>query len=159
MIGKLSSQQGEDGKRGEEGDPSQQVTENPAGNHQQEKAFDQPQKPPQQFVEQVKPRQFGHQIQSVAENEPEDQNAEETGQKQQRPGQKPSCRSSQLGTSRLLPVLCCLGQLILEGLGEAMKQIYICEDTITGIYSALHDAWKECRDTQAAEEGQQNGQQ
>ena len=75
--------------------PPQQVTENPAGNHQQEQAFDQPQKPPQQFVEQVKPRQLGHQIQSVAENEPEDQNAEETGQKQQRPGQKPSCRGSQ----------------------------------------------------------------
>ena len=37
-------------------------------------------------------------------------------------------------------------------LGEAMKQIYICEDTITGIYSALHDAWKECRDTQAGED-------
>ena len=37
-------------------------------------------------------------------------------------------------------------------LGEAMKQIYICEDTITGIYSALHDAWKECRDTQAGVE-------
>ena len=36
--------------------------------------------------------------------------------------------------------------------GEAMKQIYICEDTITGIYSALHDAWKECRDTQAGVE-------
>ena len=33
-----------------------------------------------------------------------------------------------------------------------MKQIYICEDTITGIYSALHDAWKECRDTQAGVE-------
>ena len=84
MIGKLSSQQGEDGKGGEEGEqaalrcngrrnPPQQVTENPAGNHQQEQAFDQPQKPPQQFVEQVKPRQLGHQIQSVAENEPEDQ--------------------------------------------------------------------------------------
>ena len=23
-----------------------------------------------------------------------------------------------------------------------MKQIYICNDTITGIYSALYDAWK-----------------
>mgnify|MGYP000441199185 CR=1 FL=1 len=33
-----------------------------------------------------------------------------------------------------------------------MKQIYICEDTITGIYSALYDAWKECRDTQAGVE-------
>lgn len=30
-----------------------------------------------------------------------------------------------------------------------MKQIYICEDTITGLYSALHDAWKECRNAEA----------
>lgn len=30
-----------------------------------------------------------------------------------------------------------------------MKQIYICNDTITGIYSALYDAWKECRDKEA----------
>lgn len=30
-----------------------------------------------------------------------------------------------------------------------MRQIYICTDTITGLYSALHDAWKECRDTDA----------
>ncbi len=30
-----------------------------------------------------------------------------------------------------------------------MKQIYICTDTITGLYSALHDAWKECRDAEA----------
>lgn len=31
-----------------------------------------------------------------------------------------------------------------------MKQVYICTDTITGLYSALHDAWKECRDRDAA---------
>ena len=30
-----------------------------------------------------------------------------------------------------------------------MKQIYICNDTITGIYSALYDAWKESRDKEA----------
>jgi probable DNA metabolism protein len=30
-----------------------------------------------------------------------------------------------------------------------VKQIYICEDTITGLYSALHDAWKECRNAEA----------
>lgn len=30
-----------------------------------------------------------------------------------------------------------------------MKQIYICNDTITGIYSALYDAWKESRDREA----------
>lgn len=30
-----------------------------------------------------------------------------------------------------------------------MRQIYICTDTITGLYSALHDAWKECRDGDA----------
>ena len=30
-----------------------------------------------------------------------------------------------------------------------MKQIYICSDTITGIYSALYDAWKENRDKEA----------
>ncbi|PWJ50887.1 probable DNA metabolism protein [Faecalicatena contorta] len=27
-----------------------------------------------------------------------------------------------------------------------MKQVYICHDTITGIFSAIHDAWKENRD-------------
>ena len=37
-------------------------------------------------------------------------------------------------------------------LGEAMQQDSTWEDTITGIYSALHDAWKECRDTQAGVE-------
>lgn len=30
-----------------------------------------------------------------------------------------------------------------------MKQIYICNDTITGLYSALHDAWLENRDSDA----------
>ena len=30
-----------------------------------------------------------------------------------------------------------------------MTQIYICKDTITGIYSALYDAWKESRDREA----------
>ena len=30
-----------------------------------------------------------------------------------------------------------------------MKQVYICTDTITGLYSAIHDAWKECRDKDA----------
>ncbi len=30
-----------------------------------------------------------------------------------------------------------------------MRQVYICTDTITGLYSALHDAWKECRDGDA----------
>lgn len=30
-----------------------------------------------------------------------------------------------------------------------MKQIYICSDTIIGIYSALYDAWKESRDKDA----------
>lgn len=30
-----------------------------------------------------------------------------------------------------------------------MRQIYICTDTITGLYSALHDAWKECRNGDA----------
>lgn len=30
-----------------------------------------------------------------------------------------------------------------------MKQVYICSDTITGIYSALYDAWKESRDKEA----------
>ena len=30
-----------------------------------------------------------------------------------------------------------------------MRQIYICTDTITGLYSALHDAWKTCRDGDA----------
>ena len=30
-----------------------------------------------------------------------------------------------------------------------MKQIYICSDTITGIYSALYDAWKASRDKEA----------
>ena len=30
-----------------------------------------------------------------------------------------------------------------------MRQIYICTDTITGLYSALHDAWKDCRDREA----------
>ena len=26
-----------------------------------------------------------------------------------------------------------------------MKKLYICEDTITGMYSAIYDAWKENR--------------
>lgn len=30
-----------------------------------------------------------------------------------------------------------------------MRQIYICSDTITGLYSAIHDAWKECRNAEA----------
>ena len=30
-----------------------------------------------------------------------------------------------------------------------MRQIYVCTDTITGLYSALHDAWKDCRDREA----------
>lgn len=30
-----------------------------------------------------------------------------------------------------------------------MKQIYICRDTITSIFSAIHDAWKEKRDSKA----------
>lgn len=30
-----------------------------------------------------------------------------------------------------------------------MKQIYICHDTITGLYSALYDAWKENREAEA----------
>lgn len=30
-----------------------------------------------------------------------------------------------------------------------MKRIYICHDTITGLYSALYDAWKESRDKDA----------
>ena len=30
-----------------------------------------------------------------------------------------------------------------------MRQIYICTDTITGLYSALHDAWLENRDGDA----------
>ena len=30
-----------------------------------------------------------------------------------------------------------------------MKQIYICSDTITGLCSALHDAWLENRDGDA----------
>lgn len=30
-----------------------------------------------------------------------------------------------------------------------MKQIYLCSDTVTGLYSALHDAWKENRDSDA----------
>ncbi len=30
-----------------------------------------------------------------------------------------------------------------------MRQIYICSDTITGLYSALHDAWKENRNGDA----------
>lgn len=30
-----------------------------------------------------------------------------------------------------------------------MKQIYICQDTVNGLYSAIHDAWKESRDTDA----------
>lgn len=33
-----------------------------------------------------------------------------------------------------------------------MKQIYVCTDTITGLYSALHDAWKENRDGDAGVE-------
>ena len=27
-----------------------------------------------------------------------------------------------------------------------MKTMYICHDTITGLYSALYDAWKESRE-------------
>ena len=30
-----------------------------------------------------------------------------------------------------------------------MKQIYLCTDTMTGLFSALHDAWKENRDSDA----------
>lgn len=30
-----------------------------------------------------------------------------------------------------------------------MKQVYICHDTVTGIYSALYDAWKESRNREA----------
>ena len=30
-----------------------------------------------------------------------------------------------------------------------MRQVYVCRDTITGLYSALHDAWKENRDSEA----------
>ena len=30
-----------------------------------------------------------------------------------------------------------------------MKQVYICHDTVTGIYSALYDAWKENRNREA----------
>lgn len=30
-----------------------------------------------------------------------------------------------------------------------MKQVYICHDTVTGICSALYDAWKEARDQEA----------
>ena len=30
-----------------------------------------------------------------------------------------------------------------------MKKMYICQDTITGLYSALYDAWKESRDGDA----------
>ena len=30
-----------------------------------------------------------------------------------------------------------------------MKKMYICHDTITGLYSALYDAWKESRDGDA----------
>ena len=30
-----------------------------------------------------------------------------------------------------------------------MRQIYICTDTVTGLCSALHDAWKENRDNDA----------
>lgn len=30
-----------------------------------------------------------------------------------------------------------------------MKRVYVCGDTITGLYSALYDAWKECRDKEA----------
>ena len=30
-----------------------------------------------------------------------------------------------------------------------MKKMYICHDTITGLYSALYDAWKESRDKEA----------
>ena len=30
-----------------------------------------------------------------------------------------------------------------------MKQIYICTDTMTGLFAALHDAWKENRDNDA----------
>ena len=33
-----------------------------------------------------------------------------------------------------------------------MKQVYICQDTITGICSALYDAWKEARDQEAGVE-------
>lgn len=33
-----------------------------------------------------------------------------------------------------------------------MKHVYICTDTITGLYSALHDAWKESRDKDAGVE-------
>lgn len=33
--------------------------------------------------------------------------------------------------------------------GIRMKQVYICHDTVTGIFSALYDAWKEARDKEA----------
>ena len=33
-----------------------------------------------------------------------------------------------------------------------MKQVYICQDTVTGICSALYDAWKEARDQEAGVE-------
>ena len=36
-----------------------------------------------------------------------------------------------------------------DGGAAEMKQIYICHDTITGLYSALYDAWKESRDREA----------
>ena len=40
-----------------------------------------------------------------------------------------------------------------------MRRIYICTDTITGLYSALHDAWKECRDGDAGIETRGKTQQ
>ena len=30
-----------------------------------------------------------------------------------------------------------------------MKKVYICNDNITGIFSAIYDAWKESRDKEA----------
>lgn len=36
-----------------------------------------------------------------------------------------------------------------KGWDKAMKQVYICTDTMTGLGSALYDAWKESRDREA----------
>lgn len=32
---------------------------------------------------------------------------------------------------------------------DGVKRIYICSDTVTGMFSAIYDAWKECRDADA----------
>ena len=39
-----------------------------------------------------------------------------------------------------------------------MRQVYMCTDTITGLYSAIHDAWKEKRDSEAEIEITDSGQ-